>query len=198
MSKSPVSRTDEFETFKKGKGADINKIFNDNKITLKEKKKIALDLAITLNETKQKIDDTRGLLDVKSNERAKGEDRDSTENIVIDQEEYILLNTMKTLKSTYRNDFESLKQIRQEIDYCSRLVDQCRQKLMTEFEVWFESCFGGNEVVVDDVVDVAEKFDKLQNERMSHEDPDSLPFYNARKTTERKKVQKAAKRPMRN
>lgn len=39
-----------------------------------------------------------------------------------------------------------------------------------------------------DVLDVGEKFDRLQIERMSQEDPDSLPFYNARKNTERKKV----------
>lgn len=30
-------------------------------------------------------------------------------------------------------------------------------------------------------MDVGEKFEKLQLERMSQEDPDSIPFYNAKK-----------------
>lgn len=35
-------------------------------------------------------------------------------------------------------------------------------------------------------MDVGEKFDKLQLERMISEDPDAIPFYNAKKNTERK------------
>lgn len=39
-----------------------------------------------------------------------------------------------------------------------------------------------------DVLDIGEKFDRLQMERMSQEDPDSLPFYNAKKNSDRRHV----------
>jgi kinesin family protein 6/9 len=42
-------------------------------------------------------------------------------------------------------------------------------------------------------LDIGEKFDRLQMERMSAEDPDSLPYYNARKNTERRNNQKVVK-----
>ena len=41
-------------------------------------------------------------------------------------------------------------------------------------------------------MDIGEKFDRLQMERMSLEDPDSLPFYNAKKNSDRRNVVKAS------
>jgi hypothetical protein len=38
------------------------------------------------------------------------------------------------------------------------------------------------------VMDIGERFDRLQIEKMSQEDPDSLPYYNARKNTERRNL----------
>ena len=38
------------------------------------------------------------------------------------------------------------------------------------------------------MLDIGEKFDRLQLERMSQEDPDSLPFYNAKKNSDRRHV----------
>jgi kinesin family member 6/9 len=76
--------------------------------------------------------------------------------------------------------YESLKQIRSDIDYTTRLTDTCRQKIMAEFETWFESRYGGKSGEANaemDVLDIGEKFDRLALERMSQEDPDSLPLY---------------------
>ena len=91
-----------------------------------------------------------------------------------------------------------------EVDNISRLVDTIRLKFMAEFEKWYDDFAEahGGEVKEDhaevgcrenacihnvqDVMDIGEKFDKLQLERMSKEDPDSYAFYNARKKTERK------------
>jgi kinesin family protein 6/9 len=39
-------------------------------------------------------------------------------------------------------------------------------------------------------LDIGEKFDRLQIERMSAEDPDSLPYYNAKKNTQRRNQKK--------
>lgn len=99
-----------------------------------------------------------------------------------------MLKSLKTLKESYRTIYESLKQLRSDIDYTSRVTDTCRQKIMTEFENWFESRYGTNSEsnAEKDVLDIGEKFDRLALERMSQEDPDSLPFYNAKKNIERK------------
>ena len=123
-------------------------------------------------------------------------------NIIIDEEEYTLHNNLKNLKASYRQHYDALKSIRTEIEYVSHLVDQCRNKLLMEFEAWWDALYvanfkpnnaifeAGENNQVEDVLDIGEKFDKLQFERMSHEDPDSLPYYNAKKNTERKKIKK--------
>lgn len=196
----PPNRTEEFESFKRGRGAEMNKTFIENKAVLRDKRKNARDAAIELNSIKEMIDEAKLKLDAKLAERSSGEHYDpNSENVVIDEEEFELLKLMKQLKAAYRVQFGQLKTTRSEIEYCSRLVDQCRQRLMIEFEQWFENSYGqidiadpNNANLVEDVIDIGEKFDRLQSERMSHEDPDSLPYYNARKTVERKKgIQKA-------
>ncbi|KND02684.1 hypothetical protein, variant [Spizellomyces punctatus DAOM BR117] len=188
----PPSRADEFESFKRGKGADINRILNENKFILRDKKKHAKDLAASVNDTKRHIDDLKIKIDCKRHDRTCGVEIQRDDEVVIDEEEYILLNSLKQLKQHYREQYEALRTVRADIEYCSRLVDQCRQKLMAEFEQWYEIQYGGqlpedgSDGQVEDLMDIGEKFDRLQMERMSQEDPDSLPFYNARKNTERR------------
>jgi kinesin family protein 6/9 len=191
-SKGPPSRTQEYENFKHGRGSEMSKIFTENKAVLREKRHIAREAAIQLNKLKEQIDAAKTRLDLKIRERTSGETYDpkDSESVVIDEEEYALFNTMKPLKTAYRVQYTSLSEIRSEIEYCARLVDQCRQRLMTEFEAWYVNSYGMSEVAgkvgEDDVIDIGEKFDRLQSERMSHEDPDSVPYYNARREISRK------------
>lgn len=186
----PPSRSDEFENFKRGKGAEMNRILTDNKATLKDKKRLAKESAETVNELKKQIDNLKDKIARKKYERNGVND---DENVIIDEEEYSYLNTLKLNKQQYREQFDLLRQTRSDIEYCTRLVDQCRQKLMSEFEQWYESLYGAQMTDVDgvngqveDVMDIGEKFDRLQMERMSQEDPDSLPYYNAKKNIERR------------
>lgn len=67
------------------------------------------------------------------------------QQVIIDEEEYKMIQSIKTLKQEYQKNYDDLKNIRSEIDYCSHLVDQCRQKFMTEFEQWYESIYGGGQ-----------------------------------------------------
>lgn len=53
-----------------------------------------------------------------------------------------VMTLIKEQKQLYRENFEKLKIIRSEIDYCTRLVDQCRLKLISEFEAEFEAPHG--------------------------------------------------------
>ena len=61
----------------------------------------------------------------------------------MDEEEFANIKKIKSLRAKYQEQYEQLKVIRSEIDYCSGLVDQCRQKFMTEFEQWYETIYGG-------------------------------------------------------
>lgn len=58
------------------------------------------------------------------------------------QEDYQSIATLKNLKEQYKSLFEKLRPLRADIEYCLRLTDQCRQKLMAEFEQWYESSYG--------------------------------------------------------
>lgn len=186
---STSNRSDEFENYKRTKGADIFRILGENKNILKEKKRAAKDLVDSINNRRDHIDKIKQDIEL----RQRGQSVKGTDDIVIDEEEYTALEKLKVLKQQYRDGVEQLKQTRLDIGYCSKLVDQCRQKLMTDFEQWYEVAYGHqlNDIdavsgQTDDVMDIGEKFDRLQLERMSQEDPDSLPFYNARKNTERR------------
>jgi kinesin family protein 6/9 len=61
----------------------------------------------------------------------------------MDEEEFAMLKKIKVLRASYQDQYEQLKVVRSEIEYCSGLVDQCRQKFMAEFEQWYETIYGG-------------------------------------------------------
>ncbi|KAJ3132541.1 Kinesin-like protein kif9 [Physocladia obscura] len=190
--KAPVNRADEFENFKRGKGAEMNRILIENKASLKEKKRYAISLSTQITAHKSHIDE----LKVQIDSRRMTTTNASNSETIIDEEEYTLIDRLKSVKIAYREAVESLKGARGEITYIEKLVVNVRQKLMSEFEAWFEGSFGiggggddnlgGNNGGMEDLMDIGEKFDRLQLEKMSQEDPDSLPFYNARKNTERR------------
>ncbi|KAJ3144872.1 Kinesin-like protein kif9 [Irineochytrium annulatum] len=179
-----TSRAQEFEAYKRGEGAEIFRVLSENKVILKEKKKMAKDLVEIINEAKSEIDRLKA--NVSSRKPTDGG------KLILDEQEFEHLERLKLMKRQYRDNFDALKQTRIDIAYCTKLVDQCRQKLMGDFESWYEAIYGAQMAemdvngVTEDVMDIGEKFDRLQIERMSQEDPDSLPYYNARKNTERR------------
>lgn len=50
--------------------------------------------------------------------------------MIIDEEEFLLILKLKDLKKQYRSKYQDLRDLRAEIQYCQRLVDQCRQRLL--------------------------------------------------------------------
>ena len=49
---------------------------------------------------------------------------------IISEEEFLEIKNLKTLKQNYRMHHEDLKALKAEIQYCQKLVDQCRHKLV--------------------------------------------------------------------
>jgi kinesin family protein 6/9 len=63
---APMSRAEEFEVFKKGKGSEMSRILAENKTTLKNKKKQAKELAEAVNQIKKQIDEIKESLGKKN------------------------------------------------------------------------------------------------------------------------------------
>ena len=163
---------------------------------------MARELSNTVNNIKIEMDEVRENLDSKTADREEqGELLAPDGQVVIDEEEFELVVQMKGLKARYRGDYQELQHTKSEIAYCEKLISQCRQRLITEFDIWYsESFLGpddqlsslakgvkkvtlGREPVVPE--DEQEKFDRLQLELLM-EHPDSVPYYNAKMQTERR------------
>ena len=119
---------------------------------------------------------------------------------VIDEAEYKLITSISDLKSMYREKYQALQNLRSDICYCDKIVNQCRQRLLVEFNAWYADCFMPveeiqdknedteslkEEKIVRTVEDEQERFDRLQMELLM-ENPESVPFYNAKLQTERR------------
>ena len=50
--------------------------------------------------------------------------------VIISEEEYLEIKKVKELKDVYREHFEELRSTKAEVQYCQKLVDQCRQRLI--------------------------------------------------------------------
>ncbi|KAK6165317.1 hypothetical protein SNE40_022265 [Patella caerulea] len=206
---TPPSRTTAFEEFKQERGSKINSILIENKEILATKKKLYTERARTINGNKIEIDNLRQKLDhLKADREAQGTMFNEEGDVIISEEEFNTIKQLKEMKQSYRVNFDELKNLKSEVQYCQKLVDQCRQKLIQEFDNWYaESFLNVNEENSTSLAaghgmrpgvlmayntqpipeDEQEKFDRLQRELLMN-DPDSMSFYNAQMRTQRRKT----------
>lgn len=202
---TPPSRPVAFEDFKSERGSEINRIFKENKCILNERRKRASETTQRINAIKKEIDITKEALNFQKSLREKQGEYDHKGLMIIDEEEFLLLLKLKDLKKQYRTEYQDLRDLRAEIQYCQRLVDQCRHRLLTEFDIWYNESFfipedmqaalkPGSSIrpgmlPVSRIVSLGEddqdKFSQLQ-QTMLPEGPDSISFYNAKVKTEQK------------
>jgi kinesin family member 6/9 len=149
------------------------------------------DVSERINNHKRAIDELKAALDAKQAQRS-ADDKD-----VIDEEEFALVKSLKDAKKAYRDSYEELKVVKSETDYLTKVIDQSRAELVSNFETWSErvvltlrdrfSEIQSREeaqpagVGGDDVLDNGEMFERLEVERVMEKDPDSLAFHNATK-----------------
>ncbi|KAL3854393.1 hypothetical protein ACJMK2_013664 [Sinanodonta woodiana] len=211
---TPPTRTAAFEDFKQEKGSEINRILIENKEILAKKKQQYAETARGINQTKVDIDGCRMKLDrLKEEREANGPVYNEDGDVVIGEDEFVEIKKLKDLKQKYRTDFEDLKMLKAEVQYCQKLVDQCRQRLIQEFDNWYaenflnqvdegqQSSMAAGYGIRPGVFipfnpnalpeDEQEKFDRLQTELLMH-DPDSAAYYNAKLRTERRKTYETA------
>ena len=187
-------RAQAFNMYKENEGKEDAINLGENKVQLKEKKRRAKELSAVVNGSKREIDRLKQAIDMKKQEREASEQYGETE--VIDEEEFAFFKQLKDQKAAYRGAFEELRQMKDETAYLSQLVDQCRHKLMSGFEAFYESRYGAAGPDTDlgpavdeqgEVLDYGEQFERMEMERIVAQDPESLSFYNATKSVANRK-----------
>uniref|UniRef100_G1PSJ3 Kinesin-like protein n=1 Tax=Myotis lucifugus TaxID=59463 RepID=G1PSJ3_MYOLU len=202
---TPPSKPVAFEDFKNERGSEINRIFKENKSILNERRKRASETTQRINVIKREIDVTKEGLSAQRSLREKQGEYEKKGLIIIDEEEFLLILKLKDLKKQYRAEYQDLRDLRAEIQYCQHLVDQCRHRLLTEFEIWYNESFFIPEdmqaalkpgssirpgmVPLSRIVSLGEddqdKFSQLQQDVLP-EGPESISFYNAKVKREQK------------
>ncbi|KAM6086926.1 kinesin-like protein KIF9 [Chlamydotis macqueenii] len=203
---SPPSKPVAFEQFKEECGSEINRIFKENKSILLARKKRSSTVAQRINCIKREMESIKKALEAQKQERwQEGEYVDEKGQVIIDEKEFVLIVKLKDLKEEYRAAYAELQDLKAEIKYCQHLVDQCRNKLITEFDIWYSESFlvpqdlqealkpGGSirpgMIPINRVMcleeDEEERFERLQ-ETMLPASPASVSFYRAKMKTDLK------------
>ncbi|XP_037311727.2 kinesin-like protein KIF9 isoform X2 [Pungitius pungitius] len=160
-------KAEAFEDFKVGPGSKINSILKENKTVLLERRNLLRQISEEVNAVKREIDcfmqqQTGG----EKGQYPVTEEPDAT--------------SLMELKGLYRQRYQVLREMKAEVNYCQHLVDQCRVRLLSEFENWYEGSFLGSKKELDLTLDKALKRGK-DNQRPSELDPSSFhSFCNAR------------------
>lgn len=195
---TPPSKQVAFDLYKAEQGNELSQLFQENKEILYNKKKEAKEVSININKIKKEMDDKKVKLD-KINEVKEKED--SIGENFLDEEEFELITSLKSLKNSYRTNYEYLQNIRSDFAYCENMVKLSREKLLSEFESWYNDVFHistpsskfteksekSDKSTRSLPKDEGEKFENVQKEVLL-EFPESLAFYNARISTNRRKL----------
>uniref|UniRef100_A0A452TAZ5 Kinesin-like protein n=1 Tax=Ursus maritimus TaxID=29073 RepID=A0A452TAZ5_URSMA len=192
---TPPPKPVAFEDFKNERGSEINRIFKENKSILNERRKRASETTQRINAIKREMDMTKEALNFQKSLREKQGECWWEGGWGLWELSHPALN----------GAYQDLRDLKAEIQYCQHLVDQCRHRLLTEFDIWYNESFFIPEdmqvslkpgssirpgmVPVSRLVSLGEddqdKFSQLQ-QMMLPEGPDSISFYNAKVKTEQK------------
>ncbi|XP_055784986.1 kinesin-like protein KIF9 isoform X3 [Salvelinus fontinalis] len=209
---SPPPKAEAFEDFKAERGSEINRILKENKVVLLERRARLRELTEGVNTAKREIDSTSTALHQWRDKRQSQGQFVSAEGVpVLDEAELSLALRLRELKTQYRQQYEELRGTKAEVSYCQHLVDQCRTRLLTEFESWYNESFllpeevqamlrsGGpirpglvpvyKALALEE--DEQEHFERLRYELLA-DSPSAISFYNAQnRTVQRRNYSKA-------
>uniref|UniRef100_A0A8C7PYT5 Kinesin-like protein n=1 Tax=Oncorhynchus mykiss TaxID=8022 RepID=A0A8C7PYT5_ONCMY len=194
---SPPPKAEAFEDFKAERGSEINRILKENKVVLLERRARLRELTECVNTAKREIDSTSTALHQWRDKRQSQGQFVSAEGVpVLDEAELSLTLRLRELKTQYRQQYEELRGTKAEVSYCQHLVDQCRTRLLTEFESWYNESFllpeevqamlrSGGPIrpgLVPVYKALALHFERLRYELLA-DSPSAISFYNAQYRT---------------
>ncbi|NXM36134.1 KIF9 protein, partial [Oxyruncus cristatus] len=204
----PPSKAEAFELFKQEAGSEISRIFRENKSILLARKRSSSSVARRINDIKREMEGVQETLEGKKRKRwQEGEYADEKGQVIIDEKEFSLILKLKELKEEHRAGYAELQDLKAEIQYCQQLVDKCRKRLISEFEIWYNESFlipedvgealrpGGSirpgMIPVHRVMcldeDEQDRFERMQETNLP-ECPESTPFYRAKMKTEQQQT----------
>jgi hypothetical protein len=176
-----------FEAYIRGEGKDMHDQYVQSKSYIKELRARCKELASVMNDNKVKIDEYSKDIDIRKRNRIEllrksGLKASETEDIV-DEEEFRLMKELREVKRTYKDNFELLNTTKAALSSAQGQCDSFKNEVAQTFLLWST---GGNTAFEQqddgDSLDDQEAFDKLEFERVTADDPDSLAFFNAQKT----------------
>ncbi|KAJ8418761.1 hypothetical protein AAFF_G00002600 [Aldrovandia affinis] len=210
---SPPPKATAFEDFKAERGSEINRILKENKAVLVERCRRLRELTDGVNAAKRDIDRTgTELQQWREQSQRQGRFVSAEGEPVMEEAELSLLLRLKELKGQYRQQYKELHSTKSEVKYCEHLVDQCRIRLFSEFESWYNESFlipeeaqailraGGSirpglipmvkALALED--DEQERFERLRYELLANS-PGAVSYYNAHdRTLQRRNYSRAA------
>ncbi|ORZ38761.1 hypothetical protein BCR44DRAFT_1281392 [Catenaria anguillulae PL171] len=203
--------------YKKGAGKELATALVDNKSVLRDKKKKYNDLMTRQTDLKSRIDTLKHSI-AQDRDRALQSDTAHDPQLVtipLSDETRAKIEQVRSLKAELKATTDQVQGVRSELEYAARVVDTCRERLVREFDAWFDNVFGGPDVAVAasvsvasvgrkvgsagvaggmpivpmvdlDTLDPAEHMDYLQQQRIKGEDPASFAYYAALRKNARK------------
>ncbi|XP_035268628.1 kinesin-like protein KIF9 [Anguilla anguilla] len=139
---SPPPKAAAFEDFKAERGSEINRILKENKAVLVERRRRLRELTDGVNAAKREIDRTSAELQQRREQSQRhGRFVSADGEPVLEEAELALLLRLQELKGQYRQQYKELRGTKAEVSYCEHLVDQCRTRLLSEFESWYNESF---------------------------------------------------------
>ncbi|KAI1888908.1 hypothetical protein AGOR_G00173610 [Albula goreensis] len=139
---SPPPKAAAFEEFKAERGSEINRILKENKAVLAERRRRLRELTDGVNVAKREIDSVSAELQrCKEQSQHQGRFVSVEGEPALEEAELSSLLRLKELKGQYRQLYKELCDTKAEVNYCEHLVDQCRIRLFSEFESWYNESF---------------------------------------------------------
>lgn len=144
-----IDKQTAFVEFKQNSGKPIESAILQFREDTKSKRVQTKDLTEKINMGKRMIDNLKAQLDKKEEERRQDRrkqqldfDDDQLDNEeIIDEEELTMLKDMKELKREYRNNFNDLKGLKQELKSLQENIDRSKEQLIMAFEQWYAEEF---------------------------------------------------------
>jgi kinesin family protein 6/9 len=187
-----------FQTFAANEGSEIYNEFVDSKAYLKELKQKIKESTVSVNDFKHSIDQLQQQVEARKNSRIEtlrrsGMKLSETEDIV-DEEEFKLMKDLREAKRSYKTAFDQMLKFKGAVSQAQLSADNSKTRLTASFAAWsgtgaapasssgdFAASAGGAGGDTDQLDD-QEAFDRLEEERVLSNDPDSLAFFHAQKT----------------
>ncbi|KAL0026016.1 hypothetical protein WJX79_001669 [Trebouxia sp. C0005] len=127
----PPDQQAAFEQYKQGAGSLKAGLLADNKAKLRQARQHARELSLAINGTKHQIDALKASEEAASMEQAA--DTEAAPSSPSQQS--------KELKGLYREQYSELQMVKAEADYTQKLVEQCMQELVHDFQDWYAATY---------------------------------------------------------